>query len=120
MPNPDDDIKPLLQTGKKREALSWLREFGEKNMRNIGEMEPSASLAIVQKLYEMGAREVIATQINSWEGYGENTDYVVIVLPEGEAARKKFFGYEAQRANEMGYAPTPDHGQKLMLLGYKD
>jgi hypothetical protein len=57
-----------------------------------------------------------AVKIDRYPDGEENTSKLVISLPKEKAARKKLFGWAADRAEEQGYDPEPDVGQKDLFV----
>ncbi|HEX3627212.1 MAG TPA: hypothetical protein VH280_17535 [Verrucomicrobiae bacterium] len=105
------------------EALAWLREAKSPNDRTItgGDgkgWRGARAIAVVQKLYDLGAECVTAVEI-----YGrverapqQDTSSLVIELPKNPAKRARLFEWEAKFARKEGWAPTPDSGQDYLLI----
>jgi hypothetical protein len=74
-------IKKMLAT-RKAEALTWLKGGSPTSFRNLGEMATTEeSVAFVEHLYSLGAKNVLAVKIVEWEK-GENSGDVLIELPK--------------------------------------
>lgn len=110
--------KILRTTPNKQEALAWLEQKDGKE-RTIGEssenMDAPASLRLVRDLYQRGAEEVTAIDIES-DTHLETTSTLIIKLPQEAAARKRIFQVNAKTAREAGFDPTTDEGQHLLML----
>lgn len=70
-------------------AYSWLDEGNDDSFRNVDEPESNEkSLDLIREIYDAGAVEVIAVDIDKDADGEENTGKLLIVLPEQPAQRK--------------------------------
>ena len=113
-----------IQNPDSVEALSWLQGSGEIwRTLSSGDGSDSAlsddeALKFVQHLYQLGAKRVTAIHIEGFEEQEEHqdTDSLVVELPEEAALRKQLFEWKASFDEEGGWDTEPDEGQKYMLL----
>jgi hypothetical protein len=85
-------IAKLLKGRNKAEALAWLSAGSDESFRNLGELESNEeSVSLVREVYELGAVEVLAVEIDSYGDGAENTGNLVIGLPDDAAARRRVF-----------------------------
>jgi hypothetical protein len=114
-PEEEDPLaEKLLAAPGTREVLEWLRESSA--TRTLGELPtPQASIEIAKEIYDLGASKATAVKIDGYPDWQENTGKLVISLPKEKAARKKLFGWAADRAEEQGYDPEPDVGPEASL-----
>jgi hypothetical protein len=106
----------LLNTKGHREALSWLRQAKAGDSRNVGEQSESDSVALVEALYRLGAIDVQAVEIDVVKGWGETTNTLVASLPSSPQKRADLFRIGAAAARADGFGPTPDEGQRYLVL----
>jgi hypothetical protein len=98
------------------EAREWLRA-APGSYRNLGELEPDASLQLVEKLYEMGAAEVIAVEIARMPGSeDQTTNHVLVRLPLDPETRTRLFAFENEHAESEGFDGEADRGQQFIYL----
>lgn len=110
----------LLQRKTHAEALPWLEQSKDGDIRTIGEQDPATSLAIAKELHQAGAVKVHALDIERDPNLGETTNTLIVELPEGLEQRRKLFAIEARTAKSAGFDPVPDQGQHYMFLhGFK-
>jgi hypothetical protein len=108
-------IKQFLASNK-AEALEWLRGGSEKSFRNLGEMQTTQeSIAFVEHLYDLGAEQVLAVEIDEYDG-GQNTGYLLVQLPYDDNARIRLFAFERQHAEQFGFEGETDEGQEYLYL----
>ncbi|SRR6266536_5561832 len=107
-------IKQFL-TGKTAEALEWLRGGSETSFRNLGEMETEESVEFIERLYDLGAEQVLAVEIDEYPE-GENTGHLLVKLPADDHARVKLFAFEREHAESHGFEGTLDEGQEYIYL----
>ena len=115
--NSDDYMQSILQkTPYKQEALAWLK-LSDGKERTIGDgyQNAAASLRLVQDLYQHGAVEVTAIDIDV-DTHMEDTSTLIVKLPDEAAARKRVLQYEAKVARLGGFDPIPDEGQHYVML----
>lgn len=112
----DSFCSNILAKKNHKEARQWLNEATKSDIRTIGEKNSSGSRNIVERLYNMGAVNVEAADIDRVTGYGETTNVLIVQLPDDPVKRKKLFSYEAKISSANGFDPTSDDGQKYMFL----
>jgi len=109
-------IQRLLRQKKDRfEARAWLEDGGEKSVRFIGEMSKEQSIKFVQKLYRLGAKEVMAVKIGRNPPY-ESINTMIVTLPSDRKARQQLFAFEGKRVESEGFDPPEDYGQSHLLV----
>jgi hypothetical protein len=105
-----------LLASPKAEALSWLKGGSDKSFRNLGEMDATEqSIAFVERIYALGARNVLAVKIVKW-GAGENSGDLLVELPRDRFIRSELFAFEEQFAQSVGLDGSSDHGQLYLYL----
>src|SRR5580704_16744171 len=62
----------LLASKTHREALAWVKESKDHDIRTIGEQSPEASLKIVERLYQEGAEQVWAVDLETYPNEGQS------------------------------------------------
>lgn len=106
----------LLRGPYVREARSWLRESNTPS-RTLGEsMRQSDALALVEKLYKAGAVSVHAVAIHGRPDENQNSGRLVVELPGMYPVRTSVMEVCAGIAEEAGFDPDPDVGQRYILL----
>ena len=63
-----------------------------------------------------GQLKSLAVEINKYEGEGENTGKLVVVLPEGGEQRSKVLDLCSDIAQEQGFDPLEDFGQRRVFI----
>lgn len=107
----------ILATGKNAEARAWALEAkGTAHLRTIHELDNAESLAIIEKLYTLGAERVMACDIDTEPGVGETTDVLIVTLPNAKEARKRLLSYERSHAGRRGFGGVKDVGQRYMFI----
>jgi hypothetical protein len=109
-------IAARLANPNKAEARAWLDKHTDKCRATLGELLNDESLELVNNLYNVGAVEVIAVEIDEYESEGENTGKLVIVLPGDKENRAKVLNICSGIAEELGFDPLTDYGQKRVFL----
>lgn len=110
----------LLQTKNHLEALDWLQQSKEGDIRTLGEQDPDASLAIVKQLYAAGATRVNAVGIERVPAAGQTSNTLIVEVPSQPQKRTELFAIEGRMARGQGFDPVPDEGQRYMFLhGFK-
>jgi hypothetical protein len=112
----DQFCRDLLEKKTHREAMSWVGESKDHDVRTIGEQDPKESLAIVKRLYDDGAKQVWAVGLELYPNEGQSTNTLIVELPNEPKLRKTLFHLEARCAASEGFAPVSDDGQHYMFL----
>jgi hypothetical protein len=109
----DEFVQQFLGAPDTREVLEWLRSKPEGELcRSLGESGSTEdSIALAQEIYDAGAVEVLAVEIDDYEGEGQNTGRLVIKLPDEPDARKRVFAWAGAIAESHGFDPDIDTGQ---------
>jgi hypothetical protein len=113
----DDDqeyVRKLLRKKDKVEALSWLE--GDES-RNVGELSHAKSLALIRRVYKLGAVEIVAVEISAHAGF-ESTDTLIAKLPADRSTRRDILEWNNQRSLQMGYEADSDEGQDHVLIWF--
>lgn len=119
-PKADAFCADSLRTKDHVEALAWLQESKDGDIRTIGEQDPGTSLAIAKELYQSGAVRVHALEIERDPDLGQTTNTLIVELPLDPKQRALLFGIEARSARSDGFDPVPDVGQHYIFLhGFK-
>jgi hypothetical protein len=114
----DDLTRQLIKrflAGKKAAALEWLRGCPEGSFRNLGEMEAEESVDFVRRLYDLGAEQVLAVEVDEYPD-GANTGHLLVQLPSDAAARQRLFAFDREHAESLGFEGDPDEGQEYLYL----
>jgi hypothetical protein len=119
----DIDYEGLVQAPEAAEALAWLREGKSAGQRTITGSDGrgwwgAEAVAMVQKLYDLGATCVTAVEIaGRIEGARDQyTSSLVVELPGNKEKRAQLFGWQSEFAKELGHDSTPDEGQDYLLI----
>jgi hypothetical protein len=112
----DPFCRKLLDTKTHLEALAWVKESRDHDIRTIGEQSPEESLKIVNRLYNEGADRVWAVDLDIYPNEGQSTNVLVVELPTDPKLRRKLFHLEARVAASGGFDPVSDDGQHYMFL----
>lgn len=109
-------IEELLNSGQSKEALAWL-QGGKPESRTLGELPTTAaSIAMVEKLYALGAARVTAANIATYDTGEENTGKLIVSLPKESSARARVFEWCAEQAEQLGFEPERDVGQEHVFV----
>src|SRR5207249_6120937 len=111
-------IARLLSDPRKAEAMKWLKKVRSGEERTIGRRRTTATSAkLVQKLYNLGASEVIAAQIRpARKGNGQHTGKLLVRLPKDQEHRKESFDWCERQRDSFGYSPSLDRGERYLFL----
>lgn len=112
----DDDIKNLLDDAQTHEALAWLTE-PKGPTRSLGEATGhAASVSLVESFLEAGATNIwVLGPIDSADEM-ENSGRLVVQLPDAASSRKAVLGLASEIAQELGFDPEEDLGQRYLLV----
>jgi hypothetical protein len=112
----DDYIKTFLRASNTKEAIAWLQAGSESDFRSVGECESTQeSLALIQQIYDAGAKEVLAVQIDEYPE-GQNTGKLVVILPDPTEARERVFDWAGEIAQSQGFDAEQDSGQSFLFV----
>ena len=112
-----DFIAKLLRRRDKTEGLSWLRGQSPTVYRNIGELTNADSIAFIERLYGLGAVEVVVVDIQRNGGF-ESTDSLVVTLPEQKPLRDAVFAFANDHTIPMGLEAKSDSGQPHFFIWF--
>jgi hypothetical protein len=111
----DEEVicQQLLAAPNQADALVWLKD--ESKQRGVFKWSRRQISELVRKLYQLGAKQVIAVNIETLEDLGgaEFTSQLVVVLPDEPDKRKALFDWRATFFEEK---PIKDRGQKYQLV----
>jgi hypothetical protein len=94
-----------------------LRAGSKSDFRSVGEHETrEESIAVIQEIYDAGAEEVLAVEIDDYPDEGQNTGKPVIKLPDDAAARQRVFAWTAKVAESQGFNAEQDSGQSYLFV----
>jgi subtilase family serine protease len=109
-------IQKFLDNPNKQEVLAWLdKDVTENYAVTLGEMDVNESYDFARKIYNFGAVEVLAVEIDSYPD-GENTGKLLIVLPNDIEKRKTLFAWNAHNAKSLGFEAEKDFGQEYIFV----
>lgn len=117
----DEFCQQFLGDPNTREVLAWLRGKPEGELfRTLGELgSTEESIALAQEIYDAGAVEVLAVEIDDYDedddGGGQNTGKLVVKLPDQPNARKRVFAWVNANSQSHGFDPEPDTGQNYLF-----
>ncbi|QDU78995.1 hypothetical protein Pla110_06990 [Polystyrenella longa] len=113
----DKFVQQFLGATNTKEALEWLQTSPGPGQRFLGEgLSQEQSIEFVQQFYDAGAQEVLAVEIDDYEGGFENTGKLVIELPEESDSRAVLLDMIGKIAVEKGFEPDQDSGQQYVFL----
>jgi hypothetical protein len=97
-----------------RDALQWLEE---KSNRTLGcFMDNAQSIQLVKTLYSLGAKELLAVEIDGVDDVEQNTDKLLITLPHTARQRRALFEWCSKQAEKYGFDPESDGGQDHVFV----
>jgi hypothetical protein len=112
----DEFVKQFLGAPDTREVLEWLGSTPDSEYRSLGESGSTEdAIALAQKIYDAGAVEVLAVEIDEYEGVGQNSGRLVIKLPDQPEARRRVFAWAAANSESHGFDPYTDTGQRYLF-----
>ena len=110
-------IQQFLDKSNKAEAFSWLDEATDESFRSVGDIGYNEkSLDLIKEIYDAGAVEVIAVEIDSYQDGRQNTGELIVVLPDNVDARKRVFAWCRRQAESLGFDGDEDIGQKHLFV----
>ena len=113
----DAFVERFLDSPNTKEALSWLRAASESDFRSVGEHETTEeSIALIEEVYDAGAAEVLAVEIDEYPDEGQNTGKLVIKLPDDTNARQRVFAWVGEIAQSQGFDAEQDSGQSYLFV----
>lgn len=102
----------MMERGRRANALQWVEACDH----TLGEMNHRDSRDLVQRLSQLGCRDIVVCQIDSNGGVGENSSHLVVELPSDVALRTPLFKLLARLASDVGYSGEPDDGQRYAYI----
>lgn len=114
----EDDHEELLArflAGDNAEAMEWLRGGSDGAFRTLSEMTPAESVEFVRRLYELGADQVLAVEIDVYAEEA-NTGHLLVKLPADGGARDRLFAFERLQSASQGFDAEADRGQDYLYL----
>src|SRR5947209_20411982 len=108
-------VKKLLRKRGNAEALSWLQAGGAVVHRGLSELSNAQSIALVKRVYQWGAANVIAANIKINSPY-ESTGTLLVALPEDPSKRASLFEKINEDGAQRGWDPETDAGQSHLLM----
>src|SRR4051812_15277553 len=113
---PDEFVQQFLGAPDTREVLEWLRGAAEGELRTLSELGSNEeSIALAQEIYDAGAVEVLAVEIDDDPGEGQNSGKLVIKLPDRPEDRTRVFAWAAANSESQGFDPEIDRGQRYLF-----
>lgn len=113
----DEFCQQFLSAPDTREVLEWLQSAPVGEFRSLGESGSTEdSIALAQEIYDAGAVEVLAVEIDDYEGEGQNTGKLVIKLPSGSEKRKPVLAWAGAIAESHGFDAERDTGQAYVFV----
>ena len=111
-------IQRLLSDPAKMEAMGWLKSVHPGENRTVGACELNVeSLEFVQKIYDLGALEILAVNIHPHpNGAGEHTGKLVVTLPQNPEQRTAIFEWCRLQGDSLGFTPESDQGESHLFL----
>jgi len=100
------------------EAMGWLKSERPGESRTVGACETNVdSLEFVQKLYDLGASEIMAVNIHPHpNGAGARTGKLVVPLPQNQEQRIAIFEWCQLQGDSLGFTPESDQGESHLFL----
>src|SRR6187200_33440 len=112
----DEFVQRFLVSDDTREVLKWLRGAPDGELYSLGELGTTEeSVALAQEIYDAGAVEVLAVEIDDYPGEGQNSGKLVIKLSDKPENRKGVFAWAAANAESLGFDPEVDTGQRYLF-----
>ena len=109
----DQDCLQLLQEANRGEALAWLTET--RDSRGVARWDKNDMIALIKQFYAAGAVHVWVVDTDK-VAQTEVASQFVVQLPAASPARAQVFACEARFRQQYDEDPTPDTGQKYLLL----
>ncbi len=108
----------LLSDPAKKEAVEWLKDGSLEDKRTVGGFETNRdALKYVQAIYDLGALEILAVQIQSLpKGNGQRSGKLIVKLPSSPEARRAIFDWCRKQGDSLGFSPDPDRGETYLFL----
>jgi hypothetical protein len=108
----DEFCTKMMARDQVADAYAWI-DLGK---NSLGEMNRSASKRLLAKLKSYGCPRVWACEIDRAESGSENSGNLIVELPSDALNRAQLFKWAAKAAQQRGFDPEPDDGQKFMYL----
>ncbi len=112
----DPFFKKLFENNQMTDAYAWLTQPGVPE-RTLGECtRPEDSIEMVKVFLDMGAVNIWTYDIEGEADEEQNSGKLVIELPNDPEQRKNILDKCGEIAQESGFDPEPDTGQKYTFL----
>lgn len=110
----NDFCLDLIENTESAPVMSWLQD--KSKSRTLGELEGTEeSIEFIQKVFDLGAVQVFAVEIDSYEDE-ENTGKLCIELPENPELRRQVLAWTGEIAEELGFEEEADIGQRYVFV----
>ena len=111
-------VERLLDDPFKKEAVEWLKGGRIDDKRTVGRFETNQdALKLVQDIYDLGALQIFAVQIQPIpKARGQRTGKLIVKLPTRPGARQRIFDWCRQQGESLGFSPDPDRGETHLFL----
>lgn len=108
----DAFCRSLIEREPAHDATTWIAY----PHHTLGTLSRRASRKLVSSMIDAGALSVFACDIDAGGQLEANTGHLVIELPSDVAQRKMLLRIAARAAEEQGYEPYPDNGQRFVYV----
>jgi len=109
-------IDHIFKSKDVHEVLTWLTESNVPG-RSLGEAKSqNASIALVQSLYQLGAKKIWVFDIDGEPTEEQNSGRLIVELPEDHNKRHDVLAKCAEIGAEQGFDAEPDTGQRYTIL----
>lgn len=119
----NEKTRTELEAPTSVEALTWLRDRDEDvtcvfSSNSEDMLADEEAIKLIEMLHAFGAEAVTAIEV---EGYVEDegiqdTDKLIITLPQDQNSRNKLFTFVNEWSHKRGWDPEPDIGQKYLSM----
>lgn len=110
--------KSLLSQRNRREAKAWLE--GGASVRSLGLFNFTAARQLIQKLYEAGAKQVLAVNIYNGKAGKQFSDALLVKLPSEQQARRLIRSHltKLPKKQRAGVLPVKDGGEEFLFVSF--
>lgn len=113
LPNNDDICRGILSLGKAKEAKEWFKS----GKCFLGEgKDEQGSKDLIESLYKAGVVKVWVFDINIDESGQQYSGRIIVEMPQKPGKRNKIFSICDEIAENLGFDPEEDCGQRYRLL----